>query len=1081
MRILSLVGLLFVVLAAGWVNQATIPATNLLVEYMPSPFLGLDVPKPRLSWTIPSPAGSKGVVQTAYRIWVSDSPTVPSGNIWDSGVVKSANSVLVSYAGQALKSDTSYYWKVIWYDANNNASPFSAVAQFDVALLTPADWNGATWLAGFNQFRTEFVLSSAPSRARAYVSGVGYYELFINGAKVGNNVLDISWTDYGKRVMYTTYDVTSLLKAGKNAVGVMVGNGWWGQGSNGAKQVKFLLTANSGSTVMRVPSVAHSWNATNGPITYDSIYNGETYDARLETPGWTEPNYSGKWSAPSVIANGPGGVLRATAIHPIQVQEEFTPKTMNQPQKDTYVYDFEQNFSGWVKINVKGPKGTIIRLRHAEILDHDGSGMIYTANLRSAKATDYYTLKGDPNGETYHPRFTYHGFRFVELTGFPGTPNLQTLTAQHLFSSVPSVGQINLNNAILDRIQHNIIYGQQSNLMSVPTDCDQRDERLGWMGDAQLAAEEAMHNFDMGSFYSHFVRLINDDEGSDGTVTDTVPYLRYGSRPADPAWGAAYPLIVYWLHEYNGDVGIVAEQYAGVKGWLDYLTARVKESGIGKMFYNYGDWVPPPPAQRCNESLTSAFYYILNLQQLSAMATKLGNTGDAAKYLTLSQQASTEFNAAFLTGANYAQGYQTCQVLPIFLGITPSSAPANQLLNDITSHQTHLTTGILGTKYLPLSLSMIGRTDVALELALQTTYPSWGYMFTQKIEAAATTLWELWDSPNEGPGMNSRNHIMFGSVGAWFYQYLAGIRQAAGTVGYTNLDISPPDANVLLKSVLSTVYATYKTQKGVVAVKWTRSGGEQFQAVYPENDFTLSCGVNGGRIVGLALERNPRSLNSIHSSCYAKLDVFQKLTTLCVGQESCVMPSPYEQFKSSECGLEQYVVKARCSEATTFGLQVTVPVSVQAEVHVSKLGASQVNIVESNTPVWQNGKFQAAPGVKSANPTTTEIVFTVASGTYNFVATPVQGENMHAVASEGADLNLSCGEKSITFINFASYGNPWTYADGFDYGSEHAGCSIHVVEEMCLGRKSCTVPVQGQTFLTQSNTANQLSVSYVCA
>ena len=776
--------------------------TGLRCEYLVDP-VGIDVLQPRLSWILEHAA--RGESQTAWQVLVSLQPEAPAGDQWDSGKVSSSQSVQVVYGGKPLASGRTYYWKVRYWDSGDHDSPYSGTARFETGLLESADWKGK-WIGGANQFRKEFTLAARPVRARAYIAGLGYYELRINGHKVGNHVLDPAWTTYDKRVLYTVYDVTERLRQGVNAVGVMLGEGWF---KSRALRMQIHAELEGGQSVD--VATDGSWKTTEGPIQSDSVYNGEVYDARLETPGWDRAGYDdAHWKAASLV-DGPNGVLSAQMMPPIRVTDTIVPVKLTTPHPGVYVYDLGQNISGVVELRVRGPRGTRVQLRHAELLYDDGT--LNVENLRAARATDVYYLRGDGSLEVYQPRFTYHGFRYVELTGYPGTPRFDTLRARVVHSDVRPSGGFSSSKQILNQIQHNILWGIQDNLHSIPTDCNQRDERMGWMADAHLYAETAMLNFDMPAFYTNFLRDIRDIQGADGTVTDTVPH-RYGSRPADPAWGMAYPLITWYMYEYYGDRRILEQHYEGVKAWIDYLRTR-SHDGILDYSY-YGDWVP---IEKTPGNLVSTFCYYWSADLVSRMAEILGKGGEADSYRTLAGEIKDAFNAKFLNPATglYGNGTQTAQILPLFLNMAPDNrrgAVFGALRDNLVyTHNTHLTTGILGTKYLFPLLTSTNNSDLAYELATQTTYPSWGYM----VENGATTLWELWQNKT-GPSMNSHNHPMFGSIGAWFYNALAGINPDLAKPGFERVLIAPQ-----MVRDLKWAGGSIDTIRGTVASSWSRS------------------------------------------------------------------------------------------------------------------------------------------------------------------------------------------------------------------------------------------------------------------
>jgi alpha-L-rhamnosidase len=774
--------------------------TGLRCEYLVNP-LGVDTPRPRLSWILEH--SERGQGQSSYEILVSTQPKAEEGDLWASGKVDSADSIHVVYAGKALQSGSTYYWRVRYWDKNGRKSLFSQAARFDTGLFSRSDWK-AQWIGGKNQLRKEFDLGKKVSRARAYICGLGYSELRLNGHKVGRNVLDPAWTTYDKRVLYVTYDVTRYLQTGRNAVAVMLGQGWH-------KDRVLLLQLNielEGGETVEVVSDA-SWKGLDGPIVMNSVYNGETYDARLETAGWDRPGYDeGRWGLAGTAA-GPKGVLSAQMMPSIQVVDTIVPLKMNSPKPDVYVYDMGQNFSGWVELRVQGRRGTAVKLRFAEVV-YD-NGLINQENLRGARAEDVYILKGDGE-EVWEPRFTYHGFRYVELSGYPGVPPVNAVRGRVVHTAVEPVGSFACSKPVLNGLQRIIVWGQKTNLHSVPTDCCQRDERMGWMGDAQGTAEEAIYNFDMSAFYTNFLRDIRDVQDEKGTITDTVPHI-WGSRPADPAWGTAYPLIAWYVYQYYGDRRVLEDHYDGIKKYVDFLRTRA-ENGLVKFSY-YGDWVA---VERTPGDIVSSFYYYYDVKILAEMAKVIGKEADAKAYGDLAGAIQLAFHREYFDPKtrSYANGTQTANALPLFLDMAPEAERGavwgNLFDNIVYKNNSHLTTGIIGTKYIMELLTNNGASDLAYDIATQTTYPSWGYM----IENGATTLWELWQL-RQGPSMNSHNHPMFGNVGSWLYKALAGINLAPGSVGFEKIRLAPQMVRDLRYAAGST-----RTVRGEVSSSWSR-------------------------------------------------------------------------------------------------------------------------------------------------------------------------------------------------------------------------------------------------------------------
>jgi hypothetical protein len=797
--------------------------------------------------------------------------------------------------------------------------------------------------------------------------------------------------------------------------------------------------------------------------------------------GWATPDFTtgSEWTTASII-DAPGGVLSYQNFAPVREIMEIYPKEITNPATGIYVVDFGQNFAGYCRITMRGAAGANITLRHAEVLLKDGSGQIYTANLRAAKATDVYIFKGSSTPEVYEPRFTYHGFRYVQITSSDPSviPTLDNIVGIHIHSDVGSSGNISFtaSSNILNQIQHNVLWGQASNLMSVPTDCDQRDERKGWMGDAQLSAEEALHNFYMPAFYSNFLRLIQDEQDINGTLTDTVPWT-FGSRPADPAWGAAYPSILYWMWKYYDDIELVAEHYDSVKLYFTFLGNKYSQTGLKQFFYNYGDWVPPTGYPMCSSHLTSSFSYLSGLQQLIEMAEALGNSKDVQYYSGVLSNLNTEFNTAFYNNTGtYDFGLQTAMVLPLFLGVVPPKALANvtmTLLNDIVSkHETHLTTGIIGTKYLMLVLHSMGRDDIALQLAENFDYPSWGYMAVCPQEPA-TTLWELWETPNGDPGMDSRNHIMFGSVSDWFYKALAGVDHGTGDAGFERFSIAPSVVGDLLA-----VNSSFLTGSGNITVNWQRQGGDMICASAPEGHaLTLDCASIGSagviEEITFASFGKPRGTcgrYGEHEECHTPTS-HKVVESHCVGKSSCSFLAHEDVLGTASCEASTFKrihVQARCSQAAspTFSLQASIPVGSSANVVLPTLGLSSVQVTVNGASVWSNNKYiSGADGISSGSLSRTNLEFVAGSGEYSFQLSGSPSSVHCFNTTEDFALTLSCPQgQVITQIQFASFGTPYGECGSLRVGSCNAGSSYYILEQACLLENSCTIDASINTF-----------------
>lgn len=822
--------------------------TRLRCEYLTEP-LGVDTAAPRLSWALESPR--RGDLQTAFQILVSSAPELlrsDIGDFWDTGKVQEERAPIVEYAGEQLLSCARYHWKVRWWDLNGTPSPWSEPASFLTGFLNEGDWK-PKWIAPreVREFRSkgtvllghpgadeaqalavylrkEFALKERASLAMIFISGLGQYELRLNGEKVGTSVLDPGWTDYAKRALYASHDITPLVR-GKNAVGVILGNGRHikGYGFDGPKLAcRVEVEYESGDRAVFFAD--ESWKTSPGPLQENGLYHGERYDARLDLDGWDRPGFDDRSWAKAIPAAGPA--LVSQMMPPVRVTERLRPKSVKPQPSGAFVFDFGQNFSGWVRLSVEGLKGTEVRLRHAELLHEDGS--INVGSNENAEATDVYVLRGG-GPEVFEPRFTYHGFRYVEVTGYPGQPGIGALEGCFVHSDVPRTGSFRCSNDLLNRIHQNVLWGQLSNLMSIPTDCPQRDERHGWLGDAHLSAEEAVFNFDMAAFYSKFLEDIRLAQKEDGSLPDVVPPYLPRLYPADPAWSSAYPTLVALLWEHYGDKRTIARHYLHLKRYIDFLAANA-DRHIIRTLGKYGDWCPPGSIvpKKTPVELTSTWYFYHDVLILARLASVLGRAEEVRQYEQLAGAVRDAFNVTFLGETQYAAvrvssvdtyPNQTSNALPLFLDMVPAAkkdAVLASLLQSIVRQQDgHVDTGILGTRYILDVLVDNGHGDVAYRMVTHKSYPGWGYMLAED----ATTLWERWEKLT-GHAMNSQNHIMLGSVDAWFYRTIAGLSPLRP--GWKSVRVRP---HVL--GDLTSAEASLETAAGKVRSAW-KKGADSF-------------------------------------------------------------------------------------------------------------------------------------------------------------------------------------------------------------------------------------------------------------
>jgi alpha-L-rhamnosidase len=853
-------------------GAASLTVAELRTEYAANP-LGIDVRQPRLSWQIQ--ASARGVAQTAYQVEVALSERAlgtGKGLLWDSGIVKSGDSVNVSYAGPALQSGQRYYWKVRVWDGAGTVSVWSTPAYWEMGLLQPSDWK-AQWIEPDIQedlkisgpspmLRREFVLKGDVERARAYVTSHGLYEMAINGQRVGDAVLTPGWTSYNKRLQYQTYDVTTLLKQGPNAVGVTLGNGWyrgylaWGDkrniyGDRLGVLMQIVVTYRGGRQETIGSDAA--WKASTGPILMSEIYHGETYDARLEKAGWASPGFPDTgWSGVKVVEHRKD-LLIAPAGPPVRRVGEIKPvKVFRTPAGDT-VADMGQNMVGWVRLKVEGPAGATVTLRHAEVLDKQGN--FYTENLRAAKQTVRYTLKGGAT-ETFEPHFTFQGFRYVAVDGYPGQLTPDSLTGIVLHSGMAPASTFETSNPLINQLQHNILWGQKGNFVDVPTDCPQRDERLGWMGDAQVFSRTAAFNMDVAGFFTKWLRDVAADQLESGSVPHVIPDVL--SEPGKPqagsaAWADAAVIIPWTMYLSYGDRRILEVQYPSMAAWVEYMRRRAGDDFIWSEDFTFGDWLAfastasDYPGATTGKDLIATAMFAYSTDLLQRTARVLGKAEDAAKYAALLERIKTAFQREFVTATGrVGENTQTAYAVALQFDLLPEAlrtAAAARLAQDVRQRK-HLTTGFVGTPYLCHVLSRYGYLDEAYLLLNREEYPSWLY----PVKQGATTIWERWDGlkPDgtfQDKGMNSFNHYAYGAIGEWMYRVMAGIEIDPAAPGYKHVFIQPRPGGGFTR-----VDASHVTPYGRVSSAWKLDGPLFALAVEIPANTTATIRLPGSRL-----------------------------------------------------------------------------------------------------------------------------------------------------------------------------------------------------------------------------------------
>ncbi|MDD2315364.1 MAG: family 78 glycoside hydrolase catalytic domain [Proteiniphilum sp.] len=817
---------LFSVQYAADVKSSSLKVVQLKAEYQTNP-IGIDY-LPQLSWQLES--NQNGVEQTAYQIIISstaDNLANNQGDIWDSGKVYSSLSSGIHLDQLSLISRQRYHWKVKVWQQDDMPTAWSEPAYFETGLLLQDDWKSG-WIGYVPgmpgrvlYFKGTFVPSQAIKQARAYIAGLGYYELYVNRKKVGDHLLDPAQSNYSKRVYYVTYDLGDYLQQGGNSFVIPVAPGWLG-----TPRLRIQIEITYQDNSMEILTSDRLRSVTTGPTLYSTIFDGEHYDARLESdriyePG-IPPGLMDKEWAWSHNTDDPVGEMVAQKIEPIRVVEEIQPTLVGEPSKGIYVFDAGRNLAGWAALSVKGEAGRKVTLRFSETLYENG--MVNQDNLRNAKAEDSYTFKGD-GIETWEPAFTYHGFRFVQVEGLPSAPKDGEIVIKVVRSDVKQTGSFRCSNPLLNEIHQMVVNTEASNLHSVPTDCPQRDERMGWLNDMTVRIEQAIYNFNLALFYPKFMDDIEDTQAADGTITCVAPF-RFGMRPADPV-SASYLILAEKCYEFYGNKQIILDHFEGMKKWVNYLYART-DNGIVDYSY-YGDWCPPrdflmdPNGSGVSRDTpgklmsTGYLYYCSKL--LSRMGNLIDRQTDASYYEEMANEIYHAFNREYWNEeiGGYAANNQACNAFALYLGMadkTKRSRVLNNLVNDVKKHDYHLTTGNLCTKYLLEVLTENGFADVAYKIATQKTYPSWGFMLAN----GATTLWERWEYLT-GDAMNSHNHPMMGSVGSWFYKYILGITPEFDYPGFERFTVKP-----YIMNGLDFAEGELETIKGTIKTKWKKEG-----------------------------------------------------------------------------------------------------------------------------------------------------------------------------------------------------------------------------------------------------------------
>jgi len=874
--------------------------------------LGVAPDRVRLSWVLEGTGPDR--IQCAYQVLVT--PEEPGASAaWDSGRVESAVTMDIAYGGMPLTAGGRYNWKVRVWDEDGSASGWSDPARFEVELDRTSGWH-ASWIAPSRvresvtppsgtgpvdpvaraltpapYMRRVFTVDQPVASARLYVTALGLYEARLNGRRVGDGFLTPGWTDYTRRIAYQTYDVTGLLAEGENVLGAILADGWYAgfygfdpkragahYGTTPELLAQLVLRLADG-TEQRIVTDGQ-WEFSAGAVRHADLLMGEQHDLALEPAGWDMPGFgslrsgasgAGHWR-PVRARNRDDTPLVADPGPPVRVTQEIAPRSIATDDHGRHIVDFGQNLTGWLRINVDGPPGACVRIRHGEVLAADGS--LYTDNLRTARATDEFTTVGGL--EVLEPRFTLHGFRYAEITGYPGDIEQADITARVVHSDIPAAGSLETSLSWLDRLFRTIDWGQRGNFISVPTDCPQRDERLGWLGDAQVFACTACYNRDVAAFFGKWLDDVADAQLPSGAFTDVAPRLTLHGAGA-PAWGDAGVIVPWTVWKMYGDTSVLDRHFGAMTRWMDFLERanpdylRARELGN-----SYNDWLAPGDDDTPHELLATA-YWAHDAALMAEIADATGRPGDAAGYRALRSKIRSAFTDAFVAAdGRVTSGTQTAYVLSLHMELIPDdlrAGAAERLVAAIRAAGWHLTTGFAGVGYLLPVLSSSGHTAAAYRLLEQDTMPSWRYM----LDHDATTIWERWDGWTvergfASPWMNSFNHYSLGSVGEWLYRFLLGIDQEPGTAGFGRLLLRPHPGGSL-----DWARGSYRSVRGTIRVGWKRDRSRfAYWAELPPNvTATVRVPSRHPAEVRDAAGNPPASLDSFPGAGDAQEAVFQ--------------------------------------------------------------------------------------------------------------------------------------------------------------------------------------------------------------
>ncbi len=827
---------------------------NLTCEYIQNP-LGIDIRKPRLSWNFT--ATGKNQFQSAYEIILSDNEKdiqQLKGTTWSTGKMNSSQSIHIEYSGDELKSFTRYYWKIRAYDQDGKVSPWSTTAWFETAMLNASDWK-AVWISDGSSnpskdedyyendpmplIRKKFSTSKKIITARLFISGLGYYEAYLNGKKISDHVLDPGFTTYSKQVLYSVHDITPMVERGNNTIGFMLGNGWFNPlplrlfgridlreyHETGRPCVKAEIHIRYSDGSKQMIATDESWESAPGPIVRNNVYLGEVYDSRLEIMNWASRSdiTDNRWKKVAIV-KGPSGELNVQMQPPIRITTELKPIALNETGKDTFIVDMGQNFAGVARIKVSGPAGTKINLRYGEAIYSNGRLNVMTSVCTQIKKgglkggpgapetawqEDNYIMKGQ-GFETWSPRFTFHGFRYVEITGWPGTPTLNDITGLRMNTDLQQVGNFSSSNQTFNRLHDVVQWTFLSNVFSLQSDCPAR-EKMGYGADIVVAANAYQFNYDMANFYRKAVKDFANDQQPDGGITETAPFMGiadkgYGGESGPLGWQLVFPYVQKQLYDFYGDIRVIEEFYEPFMKQMAFLQSKAKD-GLFHWDISDHEALDPKP-----EAFSAAVFYYHHAKLATEFAAFLGKKEDSVRFAKLSGNIRNAIVRKYYVpkSGRFDNATQSAQLFALWYDLSPEkNLSFKVLIDEFERHKMHVSSGIFGVKMMFDVLRQMDRNDLAYQIANQPDYPGWAYMLSK----GATTLWETWAYPENSP---SQNHPMFGSIDEWFYRSLLGINP--GSAGFEKIIIKPQPVNGL-----DWAKGNYKSVRGLINVDWKRS------------------------------------------------------------------------------------------------------------------------------------------------------------------------------------------------------------------------------------------------------------------